>query len=78
MRGKNISSNMALRIRGWRAACRSKKVPPWLKPGLRRAILRAEKQLAQRRRALENLRLRKAEEEAKHKKPERKDPFSRF
>jgi hypothetical protein len=44
-RGKNISSNLALRVKGWRAACRSPKVPEWLKPGLRKAIQRAEKRL---------------------------------
>lgn len=48
-RGKNISSNLELRVRGWKAACRSDKVPAWLKPGLRKAIRRAEQRLRRRK-----------------------------
>jgi hypothetical protein len=44
-RGKNIPSNLALRVKGWRAACRSPKIPEWLKSGLRRAIRRAEQRM---------------------------------
>jgi hypothetical protein len=48
-KGKNIASNLTLRVKGWRAACRSPKVPEWLKPGLRKAIRRAEKRLRRQR-----------------------------
>jgi len=45
MAGKNISSNLALRIKGWRAAVRSENTPPWLKDGLRKAIRKAESRM---------------------------------
>jgi len=47
-RGKNIATNLGLRIKGWKAAVRSPKVPIWLKPGIRRAIQRAESRLRSR------------------------------
>jgi len=45
MAGKTIKTNLALRLKGWRAAVRSPKTPPELKPGLRRLIRQASARL---------------------------------
>lgn len=38
MAGRTIKTNLALRIKGWRAAVKSPRTPSELKPGLRRLI----------------------------------------
>lgn len=40
MSGKNIATNLELRIKGWRAALRSRNTPDWLRPVLRANIRR--------------------------------------
>jgi hypothetical protein len=49
-RGKTISTNLELRLAGWKKALRSKKLPPWLKPSLRMNIKRLEQQLSRKAR----------------------------
>jgi len=38
MAGRTIKTNLALRLKGWRAALKSPRTPSELKPGLRRII----------------------------------------
>jgi hypothetical protein len=38
MAGRTIKTNLALRLKGWRAAVKSPRTPCELKPGLRRLI----------------------------------------
>ena len=49
MAGRTIKTNLALRVKGWRAAVKSPKTPSELKPGLRRLIRKASARLRQKR-----------------------------
>jgi hypothetical protein len=49
MSGKTINTNLALRLKGWRAALRSKKTPPWLRDSIRRNIRGIEARLRRRK-----------------------------
>jgi len=45
MAGRTIKTNLALRVKGWRAAVKSPRTPSELKPGLRRLIREASARL---------------------------------
>jgi hypothetical protein len=45
MAGRTIKTNLALRVKGWRAAVKSPRTPSELKPGLRRLIREASRRL---------------------------------
>ena len=49
MSGKTINTNLELRVKGWKAALRSKATPPWLRDSLRKNIRRIEARLRRRR-----------------------------
>lgn len=48
MAGRTIKTNLALRIKGWRAAVKSPRTPSELKPGLRRLIRETSARLRRR------------------------------
>jgi hypothetical protein len=48
MPGRTIKTNLALRIKGWRAAVKSRRTPSELKPGLRRLIREASARIRRR------------------------------
>lgn len=52
MAGRTIKTNLALRVKGWRAAVKSRKTPAELKPGLRKLIRQAMARLRRRAMAL--------------------------
>jgi hypothetical protein len=49
MTGRTIKTNLALRVKGWKAAVKSPRTPSELKPGLRRLIREATTRLKQRK-----------------------------
>ena len=49
MAGRTIKTNLALRVKGWRAALKSPKTPTELKPGLRRLIRETSARLRKKR-----------------------------
>jgi hypothetical protein len=51
MAGRTIKTNLALRVKGWRAAVRSPRTPSELKPGLRQLIREASARLRQKKNA---------------------------
>jgi hypothetical protein len=49
MSRRTIEGNLELRAKGWSAAARSSKTPPWLRPSLRKLAKDAERKLEKRR-----------------------------
>jgi hypothetical protein len=45
MKGKNIKTNLELRLRGWQAAAKSPRTPSWLRDSIKKNIRQLRRRL---------------------------------